>query len=32
VKSPDKNIDMKSVRLDITKGILKELGFLEGKK
>ncbi|MEO6668185.1 MAG: class D beta-lactamase [Ferruginibacter sp.] len=32
VKSPDKNIDMKTVRLDITKGILKELGFLEGKK
>ncbi len=31
VKSPDANIDMKSVRLAITKDILKHLGFLEGK-
>ena len=32
VKSPDPDIDMKSVRLNITKDILKELGFLQGKK
>ncbi|MDQ6890214.1 MAG: penicillin-binding transpeptidase domain-containing protein, partial [Bacteroidota bacterium] len=32
IKSPDKNIDMKTVRLNITKGILKELGFLKGEK
>ncbi len=31
VKSPDPEIDMKSVRLNITKDILKELGFLQGK-
>lgn len=31
IKSPDKNIDMKAVRLNITKGILKQLGFFEGK-
>ena len=31
VKSPDPQIDMKSVRLNITKDILKELGFLQGK-
>jgi beta-lactamase class D len=31
VKSPDKNIDMKTVRLNITKGILKQFGFFEGK-
>jgi len=31
VKSADKNIDMKTVRLNITKGILKQLGFFEGK-
>ncbi|RYY47566.1 MAG: class D beta-lactamase [Chitinophagaceae bacterium] len=31
VKSPDPKIDMRSVRLNITKDILKELGFLEGK-
>ncbi len=32
VKSPDRNIDMKTVRINITKGILKELGFLKGEK
>jgi beta-lactamase class D len=32
VKSPDKNQDMKVVRMDITKDILKDLGFLQGKK
>lgn len=31
VKSPDANIDMKKVRENIIKGILKQLGFLEGK-
>lgn len=31
VKYPDADIDMKSVRLNITKDILKELGFLQGK-
>lgn len=31
VKSPDANIDMKSVRMAITKDILKHLGFLQGK-
>jgi len=32
VKSPDKNIDMKKVRMNITKGILTELGFFKGEK
>jgi len=32
VKSPDPKIDMRSVRMDITKDILKHYGFLEGKK
>lgn len=32
VKSSDKNQDMKAVRMDITKDILKDLGFLQGKK
>ena len=32
VKSPDPKIDMKTVRMDITKDILKQYGFLEGKK
>ena len=32
VKSSDKNIDMLPVRLGITKDILKDLGFMEGKK
>lgn len=31
IKSKDKDIDMKPIRLDITKDILKELGFLQGK-
>ena len=31
VKSTDKNIDMKTVRLNIMKGILKQYGFFEGK-
>jgi beta-lactamase class D len=30
VKSPNLAIDMKSVRINITKDILKELGFLQG--
>lgn len=32
VKSDDPKIDMKRVRMDITKDILKDLEFLEGKK
>lgn len=32
VKSPNPDIDMTAVRLAITKDILKDLGFLEGKK
>ena len=32
IKSPDPAIDMKSVRINVTKDILKHLGFLEGKK
>jgi len=32
VKSPNKDIDMKPVRIGITKDILKDLGFLQGKK
>lgn len=31
VKSKDKNIDMKPLRIGITKDILKQLGFLRGK-
>lgn len=31
VKTADKNIDMKTVRMNITKGILKELGFFKGQ-
>jgi beta-lactamase class D len=31
IKSPDRNIDMTSVRMNITKGILKELGFFKGE-
>jgi beta-lactamase class D len=31
VKSPDPEIDMKAARINITKDILKELGFLQGK-
>ncbi|MEO7523795.1 MAG: class D beta-lactamase [Ferruginibacter sp.] len=32
VRSADKNIDMKRVRLDVTKDVLKDMGFFEGKK
>lgn len=32
LKSKDKNFDMKPARIGITKDILKDLGFLEGKK
>ncbi len=32
IKSPDGNIDMVHVRMNITKGILKELGFFKGEK
>jgi beta-lactamase class D len=32
VKSADAEIDMKTVRLNITKGILKQLGFFDGRK
>lgn len=32
VKSPDPNIDMRTIRMDITKDILKQYGFFEGKK
>ena len=32
VKSPDKNVDMRAVRLNITKGILKQLGFFQGRR
>lgn len=31
VKSKDPNVDMEGVRLQITKGILKQLGFFEGR-
>ena len=31
VESPDKNIDMITVRLNILKGILKQQGFFEGR-
>ena len=32
LKSPDKKMDMRTVRLDITRDILKQYGFFEGKK
>jgi beta-lactamase class D len=32
VKSADKNINMQQVRMNITKGILTELGFFKGEK
>ncbi|CAN5154747.1 OXA-48 family carbapenem-hydrolyzing class D beta-lactamase OXA-54 [soil metagenome] len=32
IKSADPAIDMKAVRLNITKGILKQLGFFNGRK
>ncbi len=31
VKTPDPQVDMRSVRLNITRDILKDLGFLQGK-
>ena len=31
VRTPDKNIDLIKVRMDITKGILKEMGFFKGE-
>ena len=31
MKSPGKNIDMKAVGVNITRGILKELGFFKGQ-
>lgn len=32
IKSPDTNIDMKTVRMNITKGILKGMGFFKGER
>ncbi len=32
VKAPDKDTDIKTVRMNITKSILKQYGFFEGKK
>ncbi|MEO7446497.1 MAG: class D beta-lactamase [Ferruginibacter sp.] len=32
IKSPEKNMDMKNARIDITKDVLKHYGFFEGKK
>jgi len=32
VKAPDANTDIKTVRMNITNGILKQLGFFQGKK
>ncbi len=32
VTSTDKNADIKSARMNVTKGILKELGFFKGEK
>lgn len=32
IQSPDKNFDMKSARIVLLKGILKQLGFFDGKK
>jgi beta-lactamase class D len=32
IKAAPGDIDMRNIRLNITKGILKQLGFLEGKK
>lgn len=31
IETPDKNVDMVTVRMNILKGILKQLGFFEGK-
>ena len=32
ITTPDKQIDIKKARMDITKDVLKDLGFFEGKK
>ncbi|MBS1510723.1 MAG: class D beta-lactamase [Bacteroidetes bacterium] len=32
IKGAPGDIDMKSIRVNVTKGILKQLGFMEGKK
>jgi beta-lactamase class D len=32
VKAPDKETDIKTVRMNITKAVLKQYGFFEGKK
>jgi hypothetical protein len=32
VKAPAHDIDMRTVRMNITRGILKQYGFFEGKK
>lgn len=32
VESPDKNVDFVSIRINLLKSILKDYGFLEGKK
>ena len=32
VRTPDHNIDMPTVRMNITKGILRQLGFFKGEK
>ncbi len=32
VKSPDGNTDMKTVRMNVTKGVLRSMGFFKGEK
>ena len=32
IKTPDKNIDIKTVRMNITRGILRDMGFFKGLK
>jgi beta-lactamase class D len=32
VETPDRNADMVAARMNILKGILKQLGFMEGKR
>jgi beta-lactamase class D len=32
IKSTDKDVNMRKIRMDITKGILNELGFFKGEK
>lgn len=32
LETPDSNIDMKTVRLNILKGILKQMGYFEGRR